>query len=561
MTNNPPSSENGPRPFWLVWGASIAVVALGVAIYSRSIHILPLSDDWEFHIASHEGPGSVFGVSGHYHYYPLAKGLMYAVYLLFDINPIPYHIVAITLFSIGAVLVLRVGQKLTGSFTIGLLASLLYVLSGRQYEAVVWTVVAIIQTLALVFYLSGLLFYLHAQDQPEAQQRGRHRRLWMLFGFWACMVLAVFSYEQEVTLVVICMLYRLLVIEHGSGAGWHTLRARLRIWALEFGFPVVFFAGYLAFKYWVSLQAGVSQAPGLHLGFGQFITLSTIGLYQSFTPGIISGRLLPTQLAFLESIGWGHPLWTRLVSFAKVLAPLGVVVVFGKPVYRWLALWSLLGVASIVLGIGYLASRYHMLLIVPAVILWAGLLAWGAKKLQGLMFLLIATIFPIDRPAIRDCQRRMELAIAWLPVVALLAAYGALGVQYTLTQEANWQQASDIEGAAIHRIADLGAIHPGARALYLVNLPDSLANPADPTGHFEHGAYLFQDRAPDMIALSIPDRFKRIYYLRTPDAHIIGTPHVISRAGVDALARDPAHLVVCFSDRTHEIELWGPLCA
>jgi hypothetical protein len=540
---------------WLVWLASLAMIVLGLAIYGRSLHILPLSDDWEFHISSYLGPSSVFGVSGHYHYYPVAKGLMYAVYLLFGLNPVPYHIVAIMLFGIGAVLVLRVGWKLTGSFTIGVLAGLLYVLSGRQYEAVVWTVVAFIQTLALVFYLSGLLFYLHAQDEHS----DRRRRLWMLIGFYVCMVLAVFTYEQEVTLVIVCMLYRLFVIEHGYSIGWRALLARARVWALEFGFPVVFLAAYLAFKYWVSLQAGVSQAPGLHLRLEQVITLSTIGLYQSFTPGIVSGRLLTAQLAFLASIGWGHPLWSRLVSFAKVLAPLGVIIVFGKPVYRWLSLWSLLGVTSTVLGIGYLASRYYMLLIVPAVILWAGFLVWGAKKLQGLIVLLVDNLLLTDIQTHRRRQRMVQVC-AWLPMIALVAAYGVLGVQYTLAQEANWQQASDIEGAAIHRIADLGAANPGAHRLYMVNLPDSLPNPADPTGHFEHGAYLFQDRAPDMITLSIPGRFEGVYYLRTPDAHLIGTPRVISRAEVDALATNPTYLVVCFSNRTHQIERWGPLC-
>jgi len=63
-----------------------------------------------------------------------------------------------------------------------------------------------------------------------------------------------------------------------------------------------------------------------------------------------------------------------------------------------------------------------------------------------------------------------------------------------------------------------------------------------------------------MITLSIPGRFEGVYYLRTPDAHLIGTPRVISRAEVDALATNPTYLVVCFSNRTHQIERWGPLC-
>jgi len=149
--------------------------------------------------------------------------------------------------------------------------------------------------------------------------------------------------------------------------------------------------------------------------------------------------------------------------------------------------------------------------------------------------------------------------VAWLPVIALVAVYGGLGVPYTSAQIANWQQASDIEGAAIHQITVLGDGHPNADILYLVNLPDNLPAPADRSGHFEHGAYLFQDGAATMVELSIPGRFLGVDYVRTPDVHIIGTPAVVSRTGLNILATNPANLVVCFSAQTQRIEAWGPL--
>ncbi|MGE5333453.1 MAG: hypothetical protein ACM3N4_02020, partial [Nitrososphaerota archaeon] len=179
----------------VVWAVALAIVLLGIAIYSRSVHIMPISDDWVFLAAAKAGPNSIYGFTNNYHYNPVARAVMFVVYQWYGLNPVPYHIVDIALFSICVVLVLHLGWKLTNSFTVGALASLLFVLSGREYEAVIWTLIAIFQTLGLVFYLGGLLFYLHAQGSPstEAGEQRQSRRRWLLVGFYACMVLAVFT--------------------------------------------------------------------------------------------------------------------------------------------------------------------------------------------------------------------------------------------------------------------------------------------------------------------------------------------------------------------------------
>ncbi|HKT39383.1 MAG TPA: hypothetical protein VJR48_13490, partial [Ktedonobacterales bacterium] len=180
---------------------------------------------------------------------------------------------------------------------------------------------------------------------------------------------------------------------------------------------------------------------------------------------------------------------------------------------------------------------------------------WLAKKIRDLIVLLLA-----NRQTSREARRTVIPALAWLPVIALIAVYGGLGMQYSSAEIANWQQASDIESAAIHQIAVLGDGHPNADILYLVNLPDNLPAPADPSGHFEHGAYIFQDGAATMADMTIPGRFQGVDYLHTPDYHAIGTPKIISRAEVAILATNPSNLVVCFSSQTQRIEIWGPLC-
>lgn len=533
-----------------MWGATVGIVLLVVVLYARSLHILPLSDDWTFIGFNREGLAQVLGFRGNYHFDPVAQAVLYLIYLPFKINPVPYHVVAIGIFALCSVLVLRLAWRLTGSFLVGVLAGCLFVLNGRQYEAVIWTLVSIYQELGLALYLGGMLFYLrfHAVKGDARARRAA------MFGFYACMILAVFTYEQEVSLVVACALYRLLVVERGRGWNSAELFARGREWILEFSPAVAFFVAYLALKYWLAATSGFAQAPGTGIGLHALITTITIGLYQSFVPGIITPpSLLNFQHNLLIGIGWGTPLWRRALNFAKVLVPLGVAAIVSKPVYRWLVLWAVLVVGSTVLGIGYLASRYMLLFLVPGSILWAAFVVWIAGQIRR-------AVLRFSGGQENTLLRRALPALMWVPVVVFVLAYAAVGVPYLFTEEANWQQASDIESAAMHNLQVLSAAHPEARQLYLVNLRDDLPPPA---GLFEHGAYIFQSGAPVMAMEAVPDRFpslRDIHYVKTPDFFAIGTDKVISRERLDALDQQPTNLVVCLSKSTQQIEPWGPLC-
>ncbi|HET9981645.1 MAG TPA: hypothetical protein VFQ32_14450, partial [Ktedonobacterales bacterium] len=396
--------------------------------------------------------------------------------------------------------------------------------------------------------------YLHAQGKQG------WRRLWLLIGLYVCMILAIFTYEQEITLILACMLYRLFVVEWGTGWSGRALLVRARNWAIEFGFPVVFFAAYLGLKYWLSLKTGRSQAPGLAGGLEHTLTFTAFGLFEAFTPAITSGRLWTLELRFLYPIVAGTPPLSRWLHTGVVYAPLVAVILFAKPVYRWLALWSLLVVGSTILGIGYVASRYQLLFVVPAVILWAGFFVWTAKLLRGFLGFLARHVFMAEL-APGSALRRWIGAIAWASAIAMLVVFSVVGARGALAQVGNWQQASDVEGAAIQRIADLGTANPGAQTLYLVNLPDNVGSVSGPSARIiDRGAYLFQDGAATMVELSLPGRFQTVHYLRTSDYFAIGTPVVMSRAEVDALSTNPANLVVCFSGQTRQIEPWGPLC-
>jgi hypothetical protein len=545
------SIQEAPLPDWrasrpperVVRGLSIGFVLLTIALYARSLNIAPLSDDWLFLWYATQGPSRVFGIPGNYHFNPVARGLQWLVYLFAGTNPIPHHVVALSVFCTSIVLLLHVAWRLTGSFAAGAVATAVYLVNGRQYEGVIWTLTSFFQVLGLVFFLAGLLLYLRTQDEGRSQPSRR----WHLIGFYACAILAILCYEPEITLIPLAFLYRVLVWEHRRGWSVAALKARGRVWLREFGFGAVFLVGYLAFKYVVGKVYHFPQAPGLSTGVSHLATNITIGLYQSYAPGIVFKALIPWQHRLYFGIAANPSLIKLLLHYAVYLAPLAFMILFGKPVYRWLALTSIIVVAFNVMGVGYLASRYFVLFLVPSSIVWGGALValagWCRRTLAR---------YAQQRKA---GWERAVPALALAPSVLIFAIFAALGLQYLSVNIDNWRQASDILNVLNREIKTYSAADPRARRLVLVNLPGSLRAPA---GYFEHGAYITWLGPTQLVEINNPHRFTAGIdaYSTNNDPSNFSALHVTTEQ-VDGLSKDPATLVLTYNYDTSHVVKWG----
>jgi hypothetical protein len=544
------SVQEAPLPDWrkdrpsdrVVWGVSIGVVLVTIALYVRSLTIAPVSDDWLFLWLASHGPSRVFGILGNYHFNPVAQGLQWLVYLFAGFNPIPYHVVALSLFSVATVLLLHVAWRLTGSFAAGVLAAAVYLASGRQYEGVIWTLVSFFQVMGIAFFLAGLLLYLRMQDEDRSQ---RSRR-WHLAGFYVCAIMAILSYEPEIVLVPLCFLYRVLVLEHRRGFASRELMDRGRIWLREFGFGAAFLAAYVAFKYIVGKVYHFQQTPGLSAGAGYLAKVITIGLYQSYAPGIVLNALIPWQHRLYFGITANPSVIKTGLHFVVYLAPLALIILFAKPVYRWLALMSVIVVATTELGIGYLASRYFVLFLVPASIMWGGALVALARWLRGAL-----ARYAQERGA---SWARAVPVLALVPSVVIFAIFAALGLPYLSAQIDNWQQASDISTVANREIKAYTAADPTAQTLVLVNMPGSLQAPA---GYFEHGAYVLWDSSELMVMLNNPNRYPagiHIYNTNDNIYYFYGSPATTQQ--IDSLSREPDTLVLTWDYATGHVITW-----
>jgi hypothetical protein len=542
--------QEAPLPDWrkdrpsnrVVWGVSIGVVLLTIALYVRSLTIAPLADDWAFLWFASQGPSREFSLIGNYHFNPVAQGLQWLVYLFAGLNPLPYHLVALALFCTITVLLLHVAWRVTGSFAAGVVAAAVYLISGRQYEGVIWTLVSFFQTLAAVFFLAGLLLYLRLQDAGRSQQSRR----WHLVGFYACAILAIFSYEQEITLILLCFLYRFFVLEHRRGFSRRELVERGRVWLREFGFGAAFLVAYVTFKLVVGKIYHFPQAPGLSAGLEYLAQNITIGLYQSYAPGIVNPALIPLQHRLYFGITADPSIIKTDLHFVVYLAPLALVILFGKPVYRWLALCSVIVVASTILGIGYLASRYFVLFLVPTSIIWGGALVALARWLRGAL-----ARYAQKRGA---PWARAVPVLALVPSTVILALFAALGLPYLSAQIDNWQQASDIITVANREIKAYTAADRAAQKLVLVNMPGSLQAPA---GYFEHGAYILWDSSERMVMLNNPHRFPAgIQTFHTYENYLLFYSGSANTQQVDSWSREPDTLVLTWDYATGHVVKW-----
>ncbi|HEX6816999.1 MAG TPA: hypothetical protein VF120_01385 [Ktedonobacterales bacterium] len=460
-----------------------ALAVLAAVVYARSLTNALVGDDWVLVEHSAGGLGAALSWTGNYHYNPVVQVMLLVIYAFFGVNPIAYHAAALLFFWASSVGVLYVGWRLSGRYSVGVIAAILFICQGRQYEAVIWGAVALFQTVGLVLFLGGFLGYLLYLDA-----RAERRRRWAYGVFLAGVILGPFAYEPEVVLTLVCMLYRLFVVEAQRGWSMSELRSRAPAWVRDFAAPVILLGGYGLFKEWLGRTA--NQAPGLSDSLSGWLHTAERGIAVAFTPGISLYAIAPPPLAALAS----HSIIQKGV-LVLAAAALILLVVRGTPLYQFLLASTLLVVLTMTVALGTIASRHILLLCVPAVILLALLLSDMTRWLGDWLS---------NRDYLGVRLTRMRPALRWAPAGLMVVAWVVLGAHYAFIQQQTWTATAAEEDRLVAQIDAFVHADPGADTLYLVNLPDYNASP---TGDIDDPAFLFRNGAPSLIRLTMPRRF------------------------------------------------------
>ena len=107
-------------------------------------------------------------------YLPLHLVSYMVDYSLWGLNPFGFHLQSVILAGLNAVLALFVVRRLFGSFTLGVVAALLYAVHPSHVEAVAWVSIRK-DLLSTVFLLLTLILY-------DEAARGRRLRVWWYAG-------------------------------------------------------------------------------------------------------------------------------------------------------------------------------------------------------------------------------------------------------------------------------------------------------------------------------------------------------------------------------------------
>jgi hypothetical protein len=256
-------------------------------------------------------------------------------------------------------------------------------------------------------------------------------------------------------------------------------------WVRDFALPVAFLACYLVFKAWLAQSS--TQAPGLRVSLATHLHNIAHGLRLAFVPGLgIEGSLAHSPVGFLLATP------VQIVFLMAVLAGAVVLILRGTFTQRFLLASAVLMIIAMTLGVGSVASRHHILISAPAVILWVSLLA-DLTRYAGRLLTRLGT-----KPEVVSVLRFAPAALA-------IAVWVFFGVQYAILQQDAWKAAAARVDQLVAQIDQFIGENPSADTLYLIDMPDSAPSP---TGDYDDRMYMFRNSPPSLIRLTHPHRFR-----------------------------------------------------
>ncbi len=159
-----PVGDRFGKPLTLALLALAVLAAIGL-VYWRILHYPFIQDDWGqlgglINANSLSYLSDALSVKGKLFYRPLSLAYFQLCYRLFGLNPLPFHVIGLTIHSINSLLVVLISRKLTGNPSISWFAGLMYAVAVTVHlDPLLW-LVGFYDLSASFFYLASIAFFL-----------------------------------------------------------------------------------------------------------------------------------------------------------------------------------------------------------------------------------------------------------------------------------------------------------------------------------------------------------------------------------------------------------------
>ncbi len=162
-----PASKPKPAPEASQKWAIVAILVFTALIYCRALFNGITYDDDDFYILhnayirdfSWHGVKAIFSSFYSYNYHPLTTLVWLIEYKLFDLSPLPYHLLNVALHLLNTWLVYKLAARLSGKSITAIVVSVLFAVHPMHVESVAW-LSELKDVLYTAFYLLALLVYL-----------------------------------------------------------------------------------------------------------------------------------------------------------------------------------------------------------------------------------------------------------------------------------------------------------------------------------------------------------------------------------------------------------------
>lgn len=500
------------------------IIAFVVVLNYQKLHLYFLSDDFWF-VWKYRYLKDVFSASASYHVNPVTQFfIFYLGNRIAGFNSLYYHFITLALHILNVLLVFKLAQTLFCNKWTSLAASLLFATYFMNYEVIYW-ITGIFYILLTFFYILTLLFFITYLKKKSAISYAL---------FVITFVLAVFTMEQGITLLGVCIFCEIVMSNHLNEQQLSGLkRARSLVLKSKKYIPL-----FITLMFFFILKQSMKQHFIVNTQtMGSFVSTVFSTLWYLFVP--YPHHAAQWNSWYLMLLGGGLISLLLMKQYRRQRDSSGDNPILDSEAVKYLFLFgcilSYVLPQSIATG---MQARYFYL---PSVF---------SSIILGNLLITSLLLFVKSKNYIK--------ILFHSAIIIFIVASLPVNIKFLNTQYYHWETASELTRNIISDTKRYLPEEKWGQNIYYVNLPDGIYSDND---FGWPDAYVFRNAVGYAIRLSFPTKLiGRIVACRTENPNVI-TCHghkLITKDQLHQLTEDEENIVLLYDAKMQTIKRLMP---